>query len=167
MQSPFKTSDSLAAVSGLGFRVWPGSVLDYPGFCVELCFPGEWREQGEEARGRRRTRRRMPELPEVEAARRLVERHCIGAVISRAKVADDSTVISDVSPSKLQEALTGRRILGAHRKGKHLWLQLDAQPWPSFQFGPPFPSLPSPPSVKITVCLCGDALLSWAIKKRR
>ncbi|CAM6026433.1 unnamed protein product [Sphagnum balticum] len=77
----------------------------------------------------------MPELPEVEAARRLVERHCIGAVISRAKVADDSTVISDVSPSKLQEALTGRRILGAHRKGKHLWLQLDAQPWPSFQFG--------------------------------
>jgi len=107
-----------------------------------LCFPGEWREQGEEARRRRRrrrTRRRMPELPEVEAARRLVERHCIGAVIFRAKVADDSTVISDVSPSKLQEALTGRRILGAHRKGKHLWLQLDAQPWPSFQFGPPFP----------------------------
>ncbi len=21
--------------------MWPGSVIDSPGFCVELCFPGE------------------------------------------------------------------------------------------------------------------------------
>lgn len=77
----------------------------------------------------------MPELPEVEAAKRLVDSHCLGAVIVKAIVENDAKVIEGLSPAALQDALTGKKIVSAHRKGKHLWLQLDSPPWPSFQFG--------------------------------
>lgn len=77
----------------------------------------------------------MPELPEVEAARRAVHESCSGRHIVEAVVADDSLVIDGVSPSALQSALVGRTIMAAHRKGKNLWLELDSRPWPSFQFG--------------------------------
>lgn len=77
----------------------------------------------------------MPELPEVEAARRALHDNCSGRVILSASIADDPKVIDGVSPAALQKALIGRKILGACRKGKNLWLQLDERPWPSFQFG--------------------------------
>ncbi|MCO5548417.1 hypothetical protein L7F22_001873 [Adiantum nelumboides] len=77
----------------------------------------------------------MPELPEVEAARKAVHESCCGRRILQASVANDTIVIDRVEPSVLESALVGRSILGAHRKGKNLWLELDARPWPSFQFG--------------------------------
>ncbi|KAG6554417.1 hypothetical protein Mapa_004334 [Marchantia paleacea] len=77
----------------------------------------------------------MPELPEVEASRKFVEDHCLGQPIVRAKVADDSKVVCNVSAQTLEEALTGRTIVRAQRKGKHLWFELDQRPWPAFQFG--------------------------------
>lgn len=77
----------------------------------------------------------MPELPEVEAARRAVEEHCIGKKIKRALVADDAKVIDAVSPSDFEASLLGKTIVAAHRKGKNMWLQLDSPPFPTFQFG--------------------------------
>ncbi|KAK2994488.1 hypothetical protein RJ640_021293 [Escallonia rubra] len=77
----------------------------------------------------------MPELPEVEAARRAIEDHCTGKKIMRSVIADDPKVIDGVSPSDFQAALLGRTIVAAHRKGKNMWLQLDSPPFPSFQFG--------------------------------
>ncbi|KAJ3679145.1 hypothetical protein LUZ60_017156 [Juncus effusus] len=77
----------------------------------------------------------MPELPEVEAARRALQAICVGRRIARCAVAPDSTVIAGVSPSKLEAALVGKSILEARRKGKNLWLRLDSPPFPSFQFG--------------------------------
>ena len=77
----------------------------------------------------------MPELPEVEAARRAIEVHCIGKKIKRSVVADDSKVIDGVSPSDFEVSLLGKTIVAAHRKGKNMWLQLDSPPFPSFQFG--------------------------------
>eukprot|EP00250_Pteridium_aquilinum_P009428 c18662_g1_i1 orf=62-1495(+) len=77
----------------------------------------------------------MPELPEVEAARRAVHESCCGRRILQASVADDNNVIDGVTPSALESALVGRTVLAVHRKGKNLWLELDARPWPSFQFG--------------------------------
>ncbi|KAJ0989508.1 hypothetical protein J5N97_007864 [Dioscorea zingiberensis] len=77
----------------------------------------------------------MPELPEVEAARRALEEHCAGKRIRRCVVADDSKVIDGVSPSVFESSLTGKTILAAHRKGKNLWLQFDSPPFPCFQFG--------------------------------
>uniref|UniRef100_A0A7I4CKH0 Formamidopyrimidine-DNA glycosylase catalytic domain-containing protein n=1 Tax=Physcomitrium patens TaxID=3218 RepID=A0A7I4CKH0_PHYPA len=77
----------------------------------------------------------MPELPEVQAAKVLVGSRCLGGVIVKALVANDSKVIDGVTPAALQKALLGKKILETHRKGKHLWLQLDSPPYPSFQFG--------------------------------
>ncbi|KAK9281236.1 hypothetical protein L1049_004131 [Liquidambar formosana] len=77
----------------------------------------------------------MPELPEVEAARRAIEEHCLGKKIKRSIIADDSKVIDGVSPSDFQASLLGKTVVAAHRKGKNMWLQLDSPPFPSFQFG--------------------------------
>ncbi|XP_020579416.1 formamidopyrimidine-DNA glycosylase isoform X2 [Phalaenopsis equestris] len=77
----------------------------------------------------------MPELPEVEAARRAIAEHCVGKKVRRSVVADDSKVIEGISPSELESALTGKTIVAALRKGKNLWLRLDSPPFPSFQFG--------------------------------
>ncbi|KAK9149585.1 hypothetical protein Scep_008342 [Stephania cephalantha] len=77
----------------------------------------------------------MPELPEVEAARRAVSDHCSGKKIVSSIVADDSKVIDGVSIADFQASLDGKTILAAHRKGKNMWIQLDSPPFPSFQFG--------------------------------
>ncbi|GMI93939.1 MUTM homolog, MUTM homolog-1, FORMAMIDOPYRIMIDINE-DNA GLYCOSYLASE 2 [Hibiscus trionum] len=77
----------------------------------------------------------MPELPEVEAARRAVEENCLGKKIKRAIIANDSKVIEGVSSSEFESAVVGKTIVSAHRKGKNLWLELDSPPFPTFQFG--------------------------------
>lgn len=77
----------------------------------------------------------MPELPEVEAARRAIDDHCIGKKIKRSLIADDSKVVDGVSPSDFEASLLGKTIVAAHRKGKNMWIQLDSPPFPSFQFG--------------------------------
>ncbi|KAL6873430.1 hypothetical protein ACP4OV_013512 [Aristida adscensionis] len=79
----------------------------------------------------------MPELPEVEAARRALEAHCVGRRIARCAVADDDKVVvaGGVTRVGFERAMVGRTIVAAHRRGKNLWLRLDAPPFPSFQFG--------------------------------
>ena len=77
----------------------------------------------------------MPELPEVEAARRAIEENCLGKKIKKAIIANDSKVIEGVSASDFQSSLLDKTIVSAHRKGKNLWLHLDSPPFPSFQFG--------------------------------
>ncbi len=77
----------------------------------------------------------MPELPEVEAARRQLTRAAVGRRIVTVRCAPDSIVFQGVSPARIRRALLGRRIVAAHRHGKHLWLELDRRPWPCFHFG--------------------------------
>jgi formamidopyrimidine-DNA glycosylase len=77
----------------------------------------------------------MPELPEVETARRRAEAALSGhRIVSVATIAD-AIVFAGVSPARFAAALRGRRVLRVHRKGKHLWMQLDERPWPLFHFG--------------------------------
>ncbi|XP_055827789.1 formamidopyrimidine-DNA glycosylase isoform X2 [Solanum dulcamara] len=77
----------------------------------------------------------MPELPEVEAARRAIEDSCIGKKIVRSIIADDSKVIDGVSPIDFKASLEGKTIVAANRKGKNMWIELDSPPFPTFQFG--------------------------------
>src|SRR5262249_57408478 len=77
----------------------------------------------------------MPELPEVEAARRLLTRSAVGRRIVSVRAVPDSIVFQGVSPARIRRSLLGRRIVAAHRHGKHLWLELDRRPWPCFHFG--------------------------------
>ena len=68
----------------------------------------------------------MPELPEVEVVRAGLERHVLGATITRVDVLHPRPVRRDLrGPTGFAEALTGRRIEAARRRGKYLWLPLD------------------------------------------
>lgn len=68
----------------------------------------------------------MPELPEVEVVRAGLERHVLGATITRVDVLHTRPVRRDLrGPVGFAEGLTGRRIESARRRGKYLWLPLD------------------------------------------
>lgn len=101
----------------------------------------------------------MPELPEVEACRRLAERHCAGRRILAAQVAEDDSklalvcrhslcssrrvlgfaeVIVGVEPAELQATLQGRTVKATARKGKHMWIDFDSGPSLMLHFGRTF-----------------------------
>ena len=62
----------------------------------------------------------MPELPEVESARSVIERAALGRLI--VDVDDsDSYVCRPHAPGEIKAALVGRRLAAAHRRGKSLW----------------------------------------------
>ncbi|HKW93431.1 MAG TPA: DNA-formamidopyrimidine glycosylase family protein [Methylomirabilota bacterium] len=77
----------------------------------------------------------MPELPEVEAARRAAHKVAKGRRIVEAHVAEDPIVYEGVAPARVRRALVGRRVKAVRRHGKHLWLELDRRPWPCLHFG--------------------------------
>jgi formamidopyrimidine-DNA glycosylase len=62
----------------------------------------------------------MPELPEVESARAVIERAALGRVIL--DVDDSDTyVCRPHQPGEIRAALLGRRLTAAHRRGKSIW----------------------------------------------
>ena len=77
----------------------------------------------------------MPELPEVEAARKAAARHLRGRRVMEVRCPPDSIVLQGVSPRRIEKALRGATILDTSRFGKHLWFELDRKPWPVFHFG--------------------------------
>ncbi len=78
----------------------------------------------------------MPELPEVETSRRLVEKLLKGKrLVEVLPDPDDRIVFDRASPEEFREALEGARVKGTGRKGKYFWLELDRRPWPVFHLG--------------------------------
>ena len=77
----------------------------------------------------------MPELPEVERARRQLESIAVGRRIDTVWCAEDDIVFDGVTPESVRAALTGRTVQAVHRRGKYLWFLLDSRPWPIFHFG--------------------------------
>ncbi len=69
----------------------------------------------------------MPELPEVERARLLVETKALGRRI--ADVDDSDTwVCRPHAPGEIAAALTGASLVEAHRRGKAMWVETDGGP---------------------------------------
>jgi formamidopyrimidine-DNA glycosylase len=64
----------------------------------------------------------MPELPEVESARAVIERAALGRVISDV---DDSDTYEcrPHRPGEIRAVLTGRRLTAVHRQGKSMWCE--------------------------------------------
>jgi len=77
----------------------------------------------------------MPELPEVERARKLAERVLVGKRIRKVTTANDVIVYQGVLPCRFAMALKGCRVEAICRRGKYLWFALDRRPWPLFHFG--------------------------------
>ncbi|MFM7322218.1 MAG: Fpg/Nei family DNA glycosylase, partial [Armatimonadota bacterium] len=66
----------------------------------------------------------MPELPEVETARRGLCAHVAGAVV-RDVVVHDARVLRGCSERALTDRLEGSRLGAAGRRGKHLLIPID------------------------------------------
>jgi formamidopyrimidine-DNA glycosylase len=77
----------------------------------------------------------VPELPEAESARRLLQRLLAGKRIASAVARPDPIVFAGTPGARVASALAGRTVRAARRKGKHMWLELDRRPWPAFHFG--------------------------------
>jgi formamidopyrimidine-DNA glycosylase len=68
----------------------------------------------------------MPELPEVEVARKRIHRALKGSKIVRVWTpASDPVVFDKASPLKVRSALLNSRIVGSGRKGKYFWIDLE------------------------------------------
>jgi formamidopyrimidine-DNA glycosylase len=66
----------------------------------------------------------MPELPDVEAARRDLKRWLVGATVTAAKC-NDAYIARPGPASRFAKFLVGRTVEGVARKGKWLRLELD------------------------------------------
>jgi formamidopyrimidine-DNA glycosylase len=68
----------------------------------------------------------VPELPEVEHARRMLEEWLSHARIESVKVQDARILDAGVKPAKVVKALEGRRVTAIERRGK--WLRIVLEP---------------------------------------
>jgi len=69
----------------------------------------------------------VPELPEVEVVRAGVEPAVTGALVAGVEILDERSLRRhDPAGGSFSSQLTGRRVLGAVRRGKFLWLPLDS-----------------------------------------
>lgn len=67
----------------------------------------------------------MPELPEVESARLVIEERALGRRI--VEVDDtDTYVCRPHQPGQIRAALVGRRLTAVHRQGKSMWCETSA-----------------------------------------
>jgi formamidopyrimidine-DNA glycosylase len=72
----------------------------------------------------------MPELPEVERARALIADRALGRRIAR--VDDSDTYVTRPhTPGEIADALTGRALTAAHRRGKAMWIETDGGEGPT------------------------------------
>jgi formamidopyrimidine-DNA glycosylase len=69
----------------------------------------------------------MPELPEVEVVRRGLQDHVVGRRVASAQFLGSRVARRHVpGPADLAARLTGNVVLAAERRGKYLWLVLEA-----------------------------------------
>jgi formamidopyrimidine-DNA glycosylase len=76
----------------------------------------------------------MPELPEVEMARRYLEATSLCQTIKMAQVNDDR-ILSGVSAGLLEQSLVGQQFHSAYRHGKRLFLSLKEDLWLTLHLG--------------------------------
>jgi formamidopyrimidine-DNA glycosylase len=69
----------------------------------------------------------VPELPDVEFARRVIERQALGRPIVAVEDAD-VWVCRPHAPGEIAAALTGAALTDAHRHGKTMWIETDRGP---------------------------------------
>ncbi|MGF1509402.1 MAG: DNA-formamidopyrimidine glycosylase family protein [Myxococcota bacterium] len=77
----------------------------------------------------------MPELAEVEVGRRVAETVLAGRLLREVQCDPDERVFDQQPCREVRARLLGRTVRKVERKGKYLWFELDARPWPTFHFG--------------------------------
>ncbi|ORY05540.1 DNA glycosylase/AP lyase [Basidiobolus meristosporus CBS 931.73] len=70
----------------------------------------------------------MPELPEVERARRLAHEEAVGKTIAAVEVQEDNIVYVNVEASDFAKRVQGKAVVDTGRHGKHFYLLLKDGP---------------------------------------
>jgi formamidopyrimidine-DNA glycosylase len=76
----------------------------------------------------------MPELPEVESAREYLESAVLCQPIQEVLIRDER-ILSQVTPVKLNQCLTGKIFRSVQRHGKRLFLELEEDLWLTLHLG--------------------------------
>eukprot|EP01135_Chromosphaera_perkinsii_P011889 Nk52_evm6s2531 gene=Nk52_evmTU6s2531 len=78
----------------------------------------------------------MPELAEVERARCVLAKYCMGKRIKAVHAVPDELVFSGITHTQFMSRMKGATFLKAHRHGKQLWVESDKKNChPGFHFG--------------------------------
>ncbi|BGO97582.1 hypothetical protein RTG_01507 [Rhodotorula toruloides ATCC 204091] len=77
----------------------------------------------------------MPELPEVEAARKKLEGIAKGKRIKRVQAKEDTIVFAGTTHDEFIKALEGKTVESVKRLGKNFYLSLSSPPHPILHFG--------------------------------
>ncbi|KAI1354656.1 formamidopyrimidine-DNA glycosylase [Xylaria sp. FL0043] len=79
----------------------------------------------------------MPEIAEVARVTHFLRQHLVGKKIAKIVAQDDNNIFGKVGTSgpAFQEALAGKRVVGAGTQGKYFWLELDSPPHPVMHLG--------------------------------
>ncbi|GJN88697.1 hypothetical protein Rhopal_001663-T1 [Rhodotorula paludigena] len=77
----------------------------------------------------------MPELPEVEAARKKLEKLAQGKRIKTVQTNEDSIVFSGTTHANFATSVEGKTVQAVRRLGKNFYLVLSSPPHPIFHFG--------------------------------
>lgn len=77
----------------------------------------------------------MPELPDVEIARRTLAEAAEDRRLVGAEVEEPGLLADGLTPGSLDEAVTGARLASTRRRGKQLFGGLEDGPWLRFHFG--------------------------------
>ena len=111
----------------------------------------------------------MPELPEVEVVRLGIADHVVGHTFTQVTVHDVRSVRRHLAgPADFVHRLEGRTVVGAARRGKYLWMQLDqgdavlCHLGMSGQFLISETCAPPPRHLRITLALDGGTELRFA-----
>lgn len=77
----------------------------------------------------------MPELAEVEDRRQIAAAVLVGRQILGAHLPPDPIVLEGEDAERIRLALLGRWVVDVHRRGKHVWVELDCPPHLLLHFG--------------------------------
>ncbi|TPX41887.1 hypothetical protein SeLEV6574_g05867 [Synchytrium endobioticum] len=77
----------------------------------------------------------MPELPEVERARRMMHETTIGKRINDVQSVADEKVFDGVTHAEFGNALVGKKVMTTGRHGKCFWITMESPPHPVMHLG--------------------------------
>jgi formamidopyrimidine-DNA glycosylase len=113
----------------------------------------------------------MPELPDIEVFRRLVERDCIGLTVSNIDVVDAACLVA-TTPALMTRRLKRHTLDGAARHGKVLFLRFGGAGVLAMHFGPAgslgvvVGDAALPPYVRLRMDLSGGSQIAFADRRR-
>jgi len=112
----------------------------------------------------------MPELPDVEGFKRVLEKNALRRTIERV-VVSDSRILGKLSARAFASGLQGTKLVAARRHGKHLMAKIDRGGWLTLHFGMtgalnfvPKPG-PEPPFTRVRLDFADDGSLAYINKR--